>query len=147
MTRARVLLSVSWLASAGCEVLDCPTGGVPGQPACAPPAVLACRNQQPSVSSGVFGCVTATDDVGTPRPPEALPMFGVQVFIDPPPSTPDDGLEPAAATRSDATGFYELPLPPGRYWLCTTFRRCTPIDTTATVPLRRDYDFGPGPGW
>jgi hypothetical protein len=77
----------------------------------------------------------------------ALSSFPVHAFLSQPPPTPDDRLEPIVATRSDGMGFYELPLPPGRYWLCTTSRRCAEIDTTANAILRKDYDSGPGAGW
>ena len=108
--------------------------------------IAACDRQQPAIAHGVYGCITASDDVGEPSV-EALPGFSIQIFAAKPPPTPDDGLEPDAEAHSGKTGFYQLELEPGSYWICTSFRRCAPFDVPSGAPLRKDYDFGEGPGW
>jgi hypothetical protein len=95
----------------------------------------------------VYGCVTSSGDIGTAMPPQALPGFTVDAFDSEPPPTPDDGLAPAAAVTSDATGYFEIQLAPGMHWLCTTFRRCLSVDLTNVSPEAHNYDFGVGPGW
>jgi len=111
------------------------------------PSPADCLERMPSMSSGIYGCVTSTDDVGTDLKPQVFPDFTVEVFAEQPPPTPEDGLLPLASAKSDALGFYQLRLDPGSYSLCTTFRRCTAIDVVADVPLRKNYDFSVGPGW
>jgi hypothetical protein len=110
-------------------------------------AVTQCLQRKPSVNTGVYGCVTSSDDVGPPEPPEAFSGFTLDVFDSEPPPTPDDGLPPAATSTSDAIGFFEIELAPGAHWLCTAFRRCVRVDVTDATTQAFNYDFGPGPGW
>lgn len=105
-----------------------------------------CAERIPMIASGVYGCVTRVEDVGTPSV-SALAGFRVQAFVAMPPPTPEDGLKPLVETQSDEAGFYEVPLAPGAYWLCSVFRRCTAVQVPAGGPVRRNYEFGPGPGW
>jgi hypothetical protein len=112
---------------------------------CATPEALSCRQRTPSVQTGVYGCVTAQDDVGLFNKLEAFPRFPIEIFTNRPPPTPDDGLTPVAKVRSDHVGFYQLTLSPGRYWICTTFRRCGQLDVPASPPVKMNYHFGQGP--
>jgi hypothetical protein len=146
------LLLASLLVGAGCDssgtISSCPGGETLPVLGCATPAAVSCTRRVPSVPTGVYGCITASDDVGPIiEPVAAFPMFPVEIFRNPPPPTPGDGLMPEVSTRSDTVGFYELRLAPGRYWICTSFRRCGQIDVPASAPLRLNYDFGQGPGW
>ena len=108
--------------------------------------VMICTGRTPTVASGVYGCVTRSDDVGDPDT-AALPNFHVDVFAMMPPPTPGDGLVPLTESTTDEVGFFEVALAPGTYWLCTTFRRCIMIEIPASPPVRRNYDYGFGPGW
>ena len=108
--------------------------------------VAACRQRQPAISTGVYGCITASNDVGDSSI-KPLPKFSIEVFTTQPPHSPDDGLVPLARTESDAMGFYELNLPGGSYWICTSFRRCVALEQPTSLPIARDYDFGLRPGW
>jgi hypothetical protein len=105
-----------------------------------------CQERSATIETGVFGCTTSTNDVGDVTT-QVLPNFEVQIFVEMPPPTPDDGLTPARKTRSDESGFYQIELSPGIYWICTTFRRCGELTIPAGKPVEKDYDFGPGPGW
>ena len=107
-----------------------------------------CLELKPGTASGVYGCATSINDVGRDRKPQVLADFGVQVFAEEPPRTPNDGLTPLASTKSNSLGFYELALAPGSYSLCTTDRSCTAIEIRANEPLRKNYlsSFG-GAGW
>ncbi len=111
------------------------------------PSPADCLKVMPGVSTGIYGCVTSTNDAGSDTAPKVLPDFPVQIFKEPPPPTPDDGLLPFASTKSDALGYFELSLEVGSYWICTSFRRCSQIDVVAGRPLQENYDFGEGPGW
>lgn len=136
------------LASLGCDNSgSCPGGEVLEGLGCATQEAVTCRSRTPSFPTGVYGCITASNDVGSTAPVAALSGFAVEVFASQPPPTPGDGLPPQASTESDPVGFYELGLSPGRHWLCTAFRRCAQIDVVASAPLRQNYDFGAGPGW
>jgi hypothetical protein len=106
-----------------------------------------CLAREPSISTGVYGCVTETNDVGTDRSAHVFPGFEVQVFADEPPPTPSDGLEPLATAKTDSLGFYQMALDPGNYSLCTAFRRCTAIHLAADAPSRKNYEFGLSMGW
>ncbi|HEY0709871.1 MAG TPA: hypothetical protein VGG33_23865 [Polyangia bacterium] len=138
-------MALSFVAACG-PTSDCPGGEVVGL-GCVTSEVVTCRARTPTVSTGVFGCVTTTDDVGPVEPAQPLSRFAIHIFEQPPPSTLDDGVVPAASTQTDEVGFFELSLAPGRHWICTAFRRCAPVDVSASVPHRMDYDFGVGPGW
>jgi len=105
-----------------------------------------CLGLRPQQVEGIYGCITSANDVGAPSV-APLPGFPVQAFTSQPPPTPDDGLAPFRETRSDAAGFYALPLPAGSYWLCTTFRRCTAVTVPPQVNVPLHYEFGVGPGW
>jgi hypothetical protein len=136
------------LASLGCDNSGSCTGGemLEGL-GCARQEAVTCRSLAPSFQTGVYGCITASDDVGPIDPVAAISGFAVEIFPSQPPPTPGDGLTPEASAESDAVGYYELGLSSGRYWICTSFRRCAQIDVPASAPLRQDYDFGAGPGW
>jgi len=54
---------------------------------------------------------------------------------------------PLATATSDGVGFYEFPLTPGDYSLCTSFRRCTALHVETGQCVRLDYEFSVGPGW
>jgi hypothetical protein len=134
---------MGWLGALGYAL------GVAGCSSDGGPSPADCLNVVPTVSTGIYGCVTQTNDVGTGGEvdPKVLPGFSVQVFQEQPPPTPDDGLLPLAVTKSDGLGFFELRLAPGSYWLCTSFRRCSAVAVVASTPLRANYDFGEGSGW
>jgi len=110
--------------------------------------IRACRARTSEQSSGIHGCITHSDDVGTP-PAAAGPYCGfpVEVFLSEPPATPEATLTPFAQAESDSEGFYDLGLSPGTFWICTSFRRCTEVSIPSRTNLALDYDFGPGPGW
>jgi hypothetical protein len=44
-------------------------------------------------------------------------------------------------------GFYEVALPAGDHWVCTTFRRCMALTVPPAGSVALDYDAGVGPGW
>jgi hypothetical protein len=104
----------------------------------------ACQSRTPSVASGVFGCITSTNDVGDTST-HAMSGFTVQSFATQPSSDPNDGLAPEATTTSDAEGFYEMPLVAGHHWICTAFRRCTDKELAQST-RRLDYSFSNAPG-
>ena len=110
--------------------------------------IAACRARAPLAAESIYGCVTQSNDVGNP-PPSTSPLsgFSVEVFPSEPPSTPGDGLAPLIGTTSDLRGYYEVGLPSGSCWLCTSFRRCVEVTLPAAERMALDYDFGAGPGW
>src|SRR5688572_21189545 len=65
--------------------------------------VAACRQHHPTISEGVYGCITQSNDAGDlwVKP---FPKFSIHIFVERPPPTPDDGLVPLAHTESDAGG-------------------------------------------
>jgi hypothetical protein len=96
-----------------------------------------------SIQHGLYGQVTAVDDVGSPAP-TYLPGFGVEAFAVPAGTTLG---APEASTTSAARGFYELALPTGDHVVCSSYGRCVVV-TLADGELRRlDYEFSVGPGW
>ena len=91
-----------------------------------------------TISTGVYGQTTAQDDVGN-DPVEYNPMtLSVSARGD---STP------LAEVTSDDNGFYEIPLSPGNYSICTSFGRCTDFEVGEGQCVRLDYEFSVGPGW
>jgi hypothetical protein len=100
-----------------------------------------------SIAQGVYGWARSYDDVGPTPTNEVLRGFPIDVFASQPPPTPGDGRSPLAHAETDDTGFYELTLPVGHHWLCTSFRRCTEVDIAPGTTVRKDYQGGPGPGW
>src|SRR5438045_3136462 len=108
--------------------------------------VAACRQHQPTISGGVYGCITQSNDVGDPWV-KPLPKFSIEIFQSPKPPMPNDGLVPLTRTESDAIGFYQINLPAGSFWICTSFRQCAALDQPTGRPIARDYDFGQGPSW
>ncbi len=110
--------------------------------------ITACRSRSPALAESVYGCITQSNDVGNPPPPASpLSGFSVDIFQSTPPPTPDDGLSPYVETKSDTSGYYEIGLTSGNYWICTSFRRCVTLTVPATMCVALDYDFGAGPGW
>jgi hypothetical protein len=128
-----VLGSVFLFAAIGCGSTD---------------AARECEAQSPSITTGFAGCVTSEDDVGDPPPPAtATADFEVAVYLTEPSSDLKDGVEPDFDTHTDAHGFYQITVPPGVYWLCTSFRRCTRQEVLPMSVQRLDYSFSEGLGW
>jgi hypothetical protein len=111
-------------------------------------AIDRCETHAVSIATGFAGCVASEDDVGNPPPPAtATADFGIAVYLTQPSSDLDDGVQPDFETGTDRDGFYQLAVPPGHYWLCTTFRRCIEQDVADMTVERFDYAFSNGPGW
>jgi hypothetical protein len=111
-------------------------------------AARECEAQSPTITTGFAGCVASEDDVGDPPPPAtATANFEVAVYLTEPSSDLKDGVEPDFDTHTDAHGFYQVTVPPGVYWLCTAFRRCTKQEVRPMSVVRLDYSFSAGPGW
>lgn len=110
------------------------------------PEASSCRAILSTLSHGFYGCVTATNDVGTIL---TVPLADFTVNLYPEsasPPAPGSGSA-IASVKSSQVGFYELPAVAGSYWLCTSFFRCTSVTLGAGENKRRDYDLGVGPGW
>jgi hypothetical protein len=112
---------------------------------CGGPDPADCASRTPSIASGVYGCITSTNDVGDTNT-SVKPNFEVQAFDTHPSEDPNDGLAPEARAVSDAEGFYEMPLAAGHHWICTAFRRCTEKDL-GNGTRRLNYSFSIAPGW
>jgi hypothetical protein len=110
------------------------------------PSVDECPRRAPSVTRGVYGCITSVDDVGDPEV-RVQPDFGVEIFLEKPPATPDDGLAAYSEAESDPVGFFEIELAAGDYWICTRFRRCVELVVPESGSVRMDYELSLGPGW
>ncbi|HZF47407.1 MAG TPA: hypothetical protein VE093_02095 [Polyangiaceae bacterium] len=106
----------------------------------------ACKERRPAITAGVYGCVTTSNDVG---PPSVAPLaaFTVEIFAAKPPPKLGEGPAPLAKAISDEVGFYEIPLEPGAYWICTSFRRCAAVTVEAGKAKSKNYEMGVGPGW
>jgi hypothetical protein len=110
--------------------------------------VKACEAKRLTIDTGFAGCITSADDVGDPPPPpSATPNFGVAIFDSKPSTQPDSAPPPAFMTQSDADGYYEVAVPPGHYWVCTTFRRCIEEDLGEKKVMLLDYEFSNSMGW
>jgi hypothetical protein len=105
-----------------------------------------CSAIVPTLSQGLYGCITQTNDVGTPST-GPLANFTVNLYPESVAAPAAGGGEALASAKSNRVGFYEMPAIAGSYWLCTSFFRCTPVTLAAGEKKRRDYDFGVGPGW
>jgi hypothetical protein len=93
-----------------------------------------------TLSGGIYGQTTAQDDVGAYNPVEYLSM-SIGVFA-------HFGKGSALTTvQSDEVGFYQIPLAPGAYSLCTSFKRCTKVRVKAGECTRLDYEFSLSIGW
>jgi hypothetical protein len=145
--RALLLAGLTLLGCGNTDASNCSGAAQVQGLGCAEAAVTQCLARQTQVTSGVYGCVTSSDDVGEPKPAKAFPEFRLEVFEAERPPTPGDGLTPVAATTSDRTGFFELGLEPGAHWLCTSFLRCIRVELAAGSPQPHNYDFGPGQGF
>jgi hypothetical protein len=127
-----LLLVASILLAAGCSGSD-------------EDPVARCRSRAPTITGGIYGCITATNDLGDTKT-TAEEGFAVQVFTTQPSDDPHDGHAADASSLSDADGYYELSLAPGHYWICSAFRRCTEKQLVAGA-RRLDYSFSLAPGW
>jgi hypothetical protein len=93
-----------------------------------------------TIAQGLYGQTTSQSDMGHDNPVRYFPMT-VSVF-----TAKGDGKELATA-RSDARGFYEIPLEPGAYRACTSFKRCTRFKVKPGQCVRLDYSFSIALGW
>jgi len=91
-----------------------------------------------TLSTGVYGQTTSQDDIGDSPVKYKQMMLSVSAGA---------GDPPLATQTSDGVGFYEFPLTPGDYSLCTSFGRCTALHVETGQCVRLDYEFSEGPGW
>ncbi|HEY2735248.1 MAG TPA: hypothetical protein VGI70_14730, partial [Polyangiales bacterium] len=73
--------------------------------------------------------------------------FELDVWTSAPSSDLNDGAEATYSALTDAQGFYELSVPAGHYWVCTSFRRCIEEDLAISQVTELDYEASVGPGW
>jgi hypothetical protein len=154
LTASAVLMCLGGMALPGCgggndggTANGCSTGAQEAELGCVEQSVSQCLQRKPSIGSGTYGCVTSSDDVGPPQPATATPSFVLEVFDTNPPPTPDDGLTPVASAKTDSMGFFEIALAPGSHWLCTSFRRCTPVTITDGATKAQNYALGESVGF
>ena len=91
-----------------------------------------------TIATGVYGQTTSQDDVGDH--PVQYNRMDLSVFA-------TDGDTALETVPSDDVGFYEIPLPPGDYSICTSFQRCADFRVQSGQCVRLDYEYGVGPGW
>lgn len=100
-----------------------------------------------TIVQGIYGMATKHDDVGA-NPVVAWKDARFIVYANCPAGSGYDPDNPVIAeVTSDYSGFYQLPLDPGDYVVCTAFQRCTTVTVAPNSRVRLDYEFSVGPGW
>jgi hypothetical protein len=138
--------SVAFLSFAmvviACGDDSCPEGGPVEGYSCAKPAVATCLARQPSIASGAYGCMIESA-VGAHTLAGPVSKFSFEVYKDQEPPKPAN-VAPTAKATSDDVGFFEVALPAGSYWACTSKRPCLKLDVPENPPVRFNLNYTTG---
>lgn len=129
-------MALSFMAT----VSGCSTGDDPEA------EVEVCRRAEAAISVGVAGCLTGSGLLGTHKA-RIFPRSGETIRAHAP--AIDQGAatgELVAEARSNRVGFFEVPLPPGRYILCA-LDACVKIEIGRSGVVRQSLHTSLAGSW